>query len=184
MGLQLGWFSSWGGSLSMTESATLTFAELTAETLLHQIVQTVTKGDQFHLVNDLVDEGKLQQQLGFLHGDTALLHIEQGCIVELAYGGTMGTLHVIGIDFKHGLCEHPRRLRSAKILVGHLRGRLLGIMGHKDLSGKSSDGFSIEHVFVEFLTGAMGHTMGNQRIVIYMLPLVGYHTTVARTFFA
>ena len=105
----------------MTESATLTFAELTAEALLYQIMEAVTKGDQFHLVNDLVDEGKLQQQFGLLDRNAALLHIEKCRIVQLPHSGTMGTLHVIGIYFQHRLGVHAGSLRGREVLVRHLR---------------------------------------------------------------
>ena len=103
-----------------TKPAALTFAELAAEALLHKIVQTVAKRNELHLVDDFVDESKLQQQFGLLHGNATLLHIEQGRIVELSYGAAMGTLHIIGIDLKHGLRVHPRCLGSTKILIGHL----------------------------------------------------------------
>ena len=82
------------------------------------------------MVDDLVDEGVLQQELGLVERDTSLTHIEKGCIVELANGRTMGTFHVISIDFKHRLGIHTGLFGSRQILVGHLRDSLLSPMLH------------------------------------------------------
>ena len=58
----------------MTELAAGAFVELATEAFLYQVVQTVAQGFQLHLVNDLVDEGVLQQHLGLgiSHGDVYL----------------------------------------------------------------------------------------------------------------
>ena len=84
-------------------------------------MQTVAQGNEFHLVDNLVDEGKLQQQLGLLDRNAALLHIEQCRIVQLPHSGTMGTLHVVGIYFQHRLGVHAGGLRGREVLIRHLR---------------------------------------------------------------
>jgi len=66
-----------------TEFATCTLVELAAEALLYEIVQAVAEGFELHVVDDLVDEGILQQHPGFGEGDASLTHVEQRRIVEL-----------------------------------------------------------------------------------------------------
>ena len=44
--------------------APLTLAQFASEALLHEVVQTVAEGFELHVVDDLVDEGVLQQELG------------------------------------------------------------------------------------------------------------------------
>ena len=51
---------------------------------------------------------------------SSLLHVEHGGIVELAHGGAMGTLHVVGINLEHRLGEHAGLAGGTEVLVGHL----------------------------------------------------------------
>ena len=62
-----------------------TFVEFAAEALLNQIVEAVAEGSKLHVVDDLVDEGVLQQEFGLIDGDAALTHVEEGSIIQLAY---------------------------------------------------------------------------------------------------
>ena len=100
--------------------AALAFVELATEALLYQVVQTVAQGDESHVVDDLIDEGVLQEQLGFLKGYASLTHVEESGIVELANSRSVGTLHVIGIDLEHRLGVHTGFTGGRQILVGHL----------------------------------------------------------------
>ena len=75
--------------------------------------------------HDLIDEGHFKQRASLFARDAALLHVEKGLVVELTYSRAVRTLHVVGIDFKHGLRVHVGLLRRAEILVGHLRVGLL-----------------------------------------------------------
>ena len=107
-------------SLLLTHAASLTLAQLATESFLHEIVQAVAQRFEINLVDYLVDEGKLEQQLGFLLAYAALAHIEEGGIVELAHGAAMGALDIVGIDFEHGLGVHAGGTRGAEVLVGLL----------------------------------------------------------------
>ena len=102
------------------EFASCAFVEQSAETLLDKVVKPVAQRLQFHAVDDFAHEGDLEQCLRFLDGDAPLAHIEQGGIVQLSDGAAVGAFHIVGIDFEHGLGEHVRRSRGAKILVSHL----------------------------------------------------------------
>ena len=55
-------------------------------------------------------------------------------------------------------------------------------MFHEYTSGKGSCGFVVEHVFIEFVRGAMGHLVSDEGIVVDMLLLVGNHTSIALAF--
>ena len=72
--------------------------------------------------------------------NASLAHIEHGGCVELAHRGTVGTLHVIGVNLQHGLGEHAGRLGGTQILVGHLRLGLLTVVANMDQSSESTNG--------------------------------------------
>ena len=163
----------------LAELAALAFVEFATEALLYQVVQAVAEGFEAHLVNDLVDEGVLQQQLSLGKRYASLTHIEQGGIVELADGGTVGTLDIVGIDLEHRLGVHAGFAGGRQVLVGHLRGGLLGSLLHQDTACEGSCGAVVEHVLIQFAARAMGRMMSDERVVVDMLLLVGNDTTVA-----
>ena len=90
--------------------ASLALVEFTAEAFLYKIMQAVAERLELYAVYDLVDEGKLKQELGLLKADAALTHVEQGRIVELTYGAAVSTLNVVGIYLQHRLRVHTRLL--------------------------------------------------------------------------
>ena len=163
----------------LAEFATGAFVEFATEALLYEVVQAVAEGFELHVVDDLVDEGVLQQELCLGQRDAPLAHVEQCRIVELSDGGTVGTLHVVGINLKHRLGVHASLFCCCQVLIGHLRGSLLSTVFHQDTTSKGSHGLIVEHVFVKLVRGAMGYLMGNQRVVVDVLLLVGNDTAVA-----
>ena len=163
----------------LAEFAAFAFVKFATEALLYKVVEAVAKGFELHVVDDFVDEGILEQHLRLLQGDASLAHVEEGGIVELAYGRAVGTLHVVGIDLEHGLGVHAGILGGREVLVGHLRGGLLGSVFNQDTTCKGASGLLVEHVLIEFVRGAMGHVVGDERVVIHMLLLVGNHTAIA-----
>ena len=84
----------------------LALREFTAETLVDKVAQAVAQGLEGDVVDDFRHEGLLQQQACLALGDASLAHVEQGGIVELSDSGSMRALHIVGIDFEHGLCVH------------------------------------------------------------------------------
>ena len=132
----------------LTQLAALAATELTAEALLHKIMETLTQWGKRNLVDDLTHEGKLQQQAGFLDRDATLLHVEQGGIVELAHGAAMRALHVVGVNLKHGLRVHSCLASHAEVLVPFLRSRLLTAVAHQHATGKGTYGLVVEYIFV------------------------------------
>lgn len=53
------------------------------------MVQTITQRFQSDFIYHLSDEGKFEQELGFVLRDASLLHIEEGGVVELTYGAAV-----------------------------------------------------------------------------------------------
>ena len=108
-----------------------------------------------------------------------MAHIEQGGIVELADGGTVGTLHVVGVDLEHRLGVHTGLAAGGEVLVGHLRRRLLGSVLHEHTAREGARRLVVEDVLVELAGRAVGHTVGDEGVVVDMLLLVGDDTAVA-----
>jgi hypothetical protein len=162
----------------LAEFATGAFVEFAAEAFLYEVVQAVAEGFELHVVDDLVDEGVLQQHFGFLQRNATLAHIEEGSIVELTNGRTVRTFHVIGINLKHRLGVHTSLLGSREILIGHLRGGLLSAMLYQYTTSKGSHGLIVEHIFVEFIRATMGNLVRNQCVVIDVLLFVCNYATV------
>ena len=52
-------------------------------------------------------------------------------------------------------------------------------MLHQHTPGKSPCGMVIKHVLIELVRRAVGHTVGNQRVVVHVLLLVGDDAAVA-----
>src|SRR3712207_9423298 len=101
-------------------------------------MQAIAQRLKLHLVDYLIDKGKLKQQLSLFLADTTLPHVEHSGVIELSYRRTMGTLHVIGVDFQHRLGVHTGGIGSYKILIGFLTDGLLRIMTHQNTAGKST----------------------------------------------
>lgn len=104
-----------------TQLASVAFTKFASEALFYKVVKAVAQRLQLYAVNNLVDKGKLQKQVCLVAGYATLLHIEQGGIAELSHSGAVGTLHVVGVDLKHGLGVHAGFLGATEILVDHLR---------------------------------------------------------------
>ena len=142
-------------------------------------MQAVSQGFKLYQVDDLAYEGLHEQRARLALADATLSHVEERLVVELAYGGAVGALHVVGIDFEHGLGEHAGRAGGAQVLIGHLRGCLLGSMLHEHASGKGAGGLFVEHVLIELVARAVGRTVGDKGVVVGVLVLVGNHGAVA-----
>lgn len=80
-----------------------------------------------------------------MHGDAALLHIEQGAFIELAYRSTMTALHIIGINLQLRLGIHMRFASGAKITVRLLGTRMLRTRTYQYQACKSTDRLVVEH---------------------------------------
>ena len=165
--------------LLLAELASLAFVQLSAETHLYKMVQPVLERLELHLVDDLIDEGKLKEQFRFLGTHTALLHVEESSIVELSDGGTVVALYIVGVNLQHRLSEHPGLLGGAEVLVGLLRQRLLSTVADENLSCEGTDRGIVEDIFVELIARAVAYLMVDEGVVVDVLLLVGDDTAVA-----
>ena len=107
-----------------------------------------------------------------MHGDAALLHIEQGAFIELAYRSAMTALHIIGINLQLRLGIHMRFASGAKITVRLLGTRMLCTRTYQYQACKSTDRLVVEHILKEFVAGTVGHCMVYGGIVVHMLVLI------------
>ena len=165
--------------LLLAELASLAFVQLSAETHLYKMVQPVPERLEFHLVDNLIDKGKFKEQFCFLGTYAALLHVEEGSIVELSDGGAVVALYIVGVNLQHRLSEHPGLLGGAEILIGLLRQRLLGTVADENLSGEGTDRSIVKDILVELIARAVAHLMVDEGVVVDVLLLVGDNTAVA-----
>lgn len=159
----------------------LALIQFSAETFFYKIMQAVAKRLELYAVDNLIDEGKLQEKLCLLQTDTALTHVEQSRVVELTYGAAVGTLHVVGINLQHRLGVHTRLLGGTEILVCLLRNGLLSAVTHKHTTCEGSRCAVVEHIFIKFVARAVSHAVVYQRVVVNVLFLVGYNASAEIT---
>ena len=114
--------------------------------------------------------------------DAPLLHIEECCVVKLPHSRAMCTLHVVGINFQHGLCVHACSGCHDEVLVGFLRRCLLTVVTNQHASGKGTDGMIVQNIFVKLMTIAVRHGVINESVVVNMLIPISNHTSVAPAF--
>ena len=142
-------------------------------------MQAVAQWFKLYLVDHLIDKGELKEQFGFLLADATLSHIEQCGVVELSYGRTMRAFHVISIYLEHRLGVHSGSLGVAKVLVYLFADSLLRSVTHEYTTCERSRRLVVEYILVEFVTRTVAHLMVDERVVIDVLCLVGYHAAVA-----
>ena len=75
-------------------------------------------------------EGNHLQDLGFILWNASGSHVELLVFIQLAYGSSMRTFHVIGIDFQLRLCVNPCSIGKEEVVVFLICFRDLGIRVH------------------------------------------------------
>ena len=129
--------------------------------LLHQRVAQAGMLDALHR---LADEGLDQQRLGFLGRNAARLEVEQQVLVEVARGGAVAALHVVGEDFELRLVVGLGGLRQQQRVRRHLGVGLLRLRPHDDLALEHAAALVVEHRLEHLAAGAVaGHVVGDQR---------------------
>ena len=142
-------------------------------------MQAVAQWFKLYLVYHFIDKSELKEQFGLLLADATLSHIEQCGIIELSYGRAMRAFHVVGVYLKHRLGVHSGCLCGAKVLVYFFTDSLLCSMTHENTTCERSSRLVVEHILVELVTRTVAHLMVDERVVVDVLCLVGYHATVA-----
>ncbi len=113
-----------------------------------------------------------EQQSGIGFTDTTLPKVEHGFLIQLANGGPMGALHIIGIDLEERLGMRLCRICHQNIFTILESIGLLGIFPHKDMPVKDSTGFLIKNAFEELIAVTIRFCMIDKNLVIDMLRLI------------
>ena len=103
-------------------------------------------------------------------------HIEESGLVNLPNRAAMVAFDVVGIDFEHGLSVHVGVRRHTQVGIGFDRLGFLSIRSHQDASGEGSDGFSVQHIFIEDVALTIRHRMVDDEMVVDMLQAGSDHT--------
>ena len=101
--------------------------------------------------------------------DATRAQIEQGVFVELAYGGSVRTLDVVGVDFELGLGVDLRRRREQEILIGLVGVGFLRGLVNVDLAAEDAGGPPAEDALVELVALAVGLGVFDEGVVIDVL---------------
>ena len=89
--------------MTAAKNTVLTARQLTTQTAFDHVVDMLVQHLVTDVVADLSGESIHQQNPCIGLADATLTHIKHGFLVKLACGGTMRTLHVVGIDFQKRL---------------------------------------------------------------------------------
>lgn len=163
-----------GGGALVTECATLAGVEFAAEAMLNKMREAVAEarrgaGDNRLLgdaLEDVIDEGVLEEQTGFEFGNTALPHVEKGGFIELSDGATVVTLHVVGINLEHRLREGTCLFANTEISKSLLGSALLGTGLNEDLAVDEAGALSAENLLIEHVGGtAFGNVLDEDRLL-------------------
>ena len=142
------------------------------------MVKTVFQGVKLNGVEHLAGKGEFKQHLRLGAAYSALLHVKERLFVQLSYCGAMTALHVVSIDFQHGLGKHAGLFCTAQIGVTLVGYGLLGVLSYQYAAGKCSCCLVVKHIFIQFVACTVRHAVIYQCIVVHMLCFVGYYTTI------
>ena len=129
----------------------------------------VFEGGDAHAVEDFAGKGACQHPDGLAVANATGAQIEQSIFVELADGGSVRTLDVVGVDFELGLGVDLGRLREQEVLVGLVGVGFLRGLVNVDLAAKDAGGPAAEDALVEFVALAVRLGVFDERVVIDVL---------------
>ena len=128
--------------------------------------------------NDVFEESLQEQSLRLGEGDAALLEIEQGVGVELACGGTVGALDVVGVDLQLRARAHLCLAREKDIAVGLEGLGFLRIGQDLEFAVERSAGTVGQHVLEELVAGSASHIVQDMRLDIHGLRAAGERQSI------
>ena len=103
---------------STREGTVGTCRQLSAEAFLGHLKQTLAQRIYLHKIHYFVGKSVHQQGAGIALTYTSGLKVEQSLFVQLAHGGTVTALHIIGINLQKRFGGDSRLVRQGYILVG------------------------------------------------------------------
>ena len=95
--------------------------------------------------------------------------VKEGVFVELADGGSVRTLDVVGVDFELGLGVDLGRLREQEILIGLVGVGFLRGLVNVDLAAEDTGGPAAENPLVELVALAVRLGVFDERVIIDVL---------------
>ena len=127
----------------------------------------------FDFFNDFFEEAKDHELHGGSARDTALHHVEEFVGIEVTGGGTVGTAHVVGEDFKCRGGHWLRRWDRGGGSVGLVGVGLLCAFRDFDQAGEDGAALVEEGVFVEEIGDGVVGVVGLEGALIKFLIFLG-----------
>ena len=135
-------------------------------------------GSLLHAVEALAGEGE-EQELARGHlVDAAGAQVEQRVLLDLADGGAVRALHVVGVDLQLRLGVDLRVVGKQQVAVGLLGVGLLRVLVHDDAAVKDAVRLAIENPVVELPAAAVRAGMLHQHVVVQVLAAIADEETV------
>src|SRR5690606_41930068 len=108
-----------------------------------------------HLVEHFIDERVAENAVGLRRIDAPTTQLKQRFLIKLADGGSMGALHVIGIDLQLWLGVYLGSFGEQQVPVVHFCQVLLGIRIYMVATVEHGVGRVTWHASLRFMTGAV-----------------------------
>src|SRR5690554_2575277 len=140
--------------------------------LVDQPVEVGAEGVVGELLDDVVGEGVEQEGLGLALRDAPAAEVEDVLGLELAGGGAVRALHIVGVDLQLGLREERGAVAEQHALAALVGVGLLGLAVDEHLAVEDASGLAVEDASVELVREAAGLGVVEQRVVVHVLLAV------------
>lgn len=142
------------------------------------MVQAVAEGLHADGVNGFAYEGKHQHHACFGFADSALAHVEEGCLIELTYRSTVAALYVIGVDLQLWTGIGVGLGGGAEVAASLLGEGLLCTGLYLNQTAEYARCLIVEDILHQFLACAAWGVMQDGGVVVHMLLSIGHgHST-------
>src|SRR5215469_14860613 len=125
-----------------------------------------------HAIQALASKGQQQEATRGSFVDAAGAKIEKRVLFDLADGGAMRALHIIGINFKLRFGVDLRLIGKKEVAIGLFGVGPLGVFVHDDAPVKNSVGAAVEDAVVELAAATMRLGVLDQHVIVQVLAPV------------
>ena len=146
--------------------------------LVNQALRVSTGDARLHAIQAFAGESQQEKPACGEFIDAPRLQIEKRVLFDLANRSAVGTLHVIGINFKLRFGIDLRIVREQEIAVRLLGVSLLRIFVDHDATVENAVRMPIQNSVVKLPAAAVWFHMFNVHVVIEMLPALAYEQTI------
>lgn len=157
----------------LLDGAGAALVEFATEAFLDKVLETVAERLNADAVDDVAHEGEHEEETSLGFGNATGAHIEEGCLVELAGGGTVRALDIVGVDLKLGTCDDVAVGREDEVAVGLMCIGLVGTLLDEDAAYERATGFFVEDILEKLVALALRCTVTDIGDVIDLLIAVG-----------